>query len=227
MVTSVTRLPAYGLFGGSFDPIHMGHLSLAKEVHKTLGLEQMALLPAYQQPLKAGAGADSGDRAEMLRLALEDYPELEVDSRELSRQGPSYTVETLQDWRQQYGESVCLCFCLGVDSLLQLHKWKLWPALFELANLVVLARPGWPADELAELGLPIDLREQLHKRRCSSVDELLSQSAGLWIELEAPLMDVSSTQIREQLAGGVSPSSLALPAAVANYIERHGLYCAN
>lgn len=224
---SVTKLPAYGLFGGSFDPVHLGHLTLAEEVRRALGLEQMALLPAYRQPLKDGAGASSDDRAEMLRLALLDYPGLNLDDRELSRRGQSYTVETLQGWRQQHGESVCLCFCLGADSLAQLHKWKQWPDLFKLANLVVLARPGWGEDKLEESDVPVALKEQLQQRRCYDSSELLTQPAGLWIELEAPLIDVSSTQIREQLAQGACPSSLALPKAVANYIEVHNLYCRN
>lgn len=227
MATSAIKLPAYGLLGGSFDPIHQGHVRLAEEVRQTLALEQMALLPAHRQPLKNGAGASSAERAEMARLAIQDYPELTIDARELQREGPSYTVDTLRSWRREYGDDCCLCFCMGLDSLLQLHRWKQWSELFELANIVVFARPGWDWDEASRLELPEALKEALRARRCNSKEEFLQHSNGHWLEVEAPLMDVSSTQIRQQLSEGISPMTVAhLPEAVAKYIDTHGLYCA-
>ncbi|GAA6154434.1 nicotinate-nucleotide adenylyltransferase [Pseudoteredinibacter isoporae] len=231
MAISVTKLPAYGLLGGSFDPVHYGHVTLAEDVRKTLALEQMALLPAHRQPLKNGAGASSTERVDMARLAIQGYPELEVDSRELQREGPSYTVDTLRHWRQEHGEDCCLCFCMGLDSLLQLHRWKDWPELFELANIVVFARPGWSWDgvleQRTENGLPDALSTQLQQRRCENKEELLQHRNGRWFELEAPLLDISSTHIRQQLLEGVPPLAVAhLPEAVAKYIDTHGLYCA-
>ncbi|MBB6522953.1 nicotinate-nucleotide adenylyltransferase [Pseudoteredinibacter isoporae] len=235
MAISETKLPAYGLLGGSFDPIHQGHVTLAEEVRRALALEQMALLPAHRQPLKNGAGASSIERAEMARLAIQDYPELTIDTRELEREGPSYTVDTLRDWRRSYGHHCCLCFCMGLDSLLQLHRWKAWPELFELANLVVFARPGWAwgnalaqdATKETKDALPEVLKTQLLQRRCENKEELLQHSNGRWFELEAPLMDISSTHIRQQLSDGAPPLEVAhLPEAVAKYIDTHGLYCA-
>ncbi|WP_299982398.1 nicotinate-nucleotide adenylyltransferase [uncultured Pseudoteredinibacter sp.] len=227
MAISATKLPAFGLFGGSFDPVHRGHICLAEKVQQSLGLQGMALLPAAQQPLKGLANVSARQRLAMLNLALTPFPNLSVDARELGRSGPSYTVDTLQQWRLEHDEKACLCFCMGLDSLMQLHRWHRWEQLFELANLIVLARPGWSWAEAAS-ALPPKLQAELKARRCEDVAPILVTPKGKWILLEAPLMDISSTKIRQQLAAGVPASQLSeLPQSVANYIEEHSLYCAN
>ncbi|MCV6623549.1 MAG: nicotinate-nucleotide adenylyltransferase [Cellvibrionaceae bacterium] len=227
MVTSATKHSAYGLFGGSFDPVHRGHICLAEQVQQSLGLQSMALLPAAQQPLKGSANVSAEQRLAMLNLAVAEASSLSVDARELERSGPSYTVDTLQEWRLEHDEKACLCFCMGLDSLMQLHRWHRWEQLFELANLIVLARPGCSLAEGANT-LPPQLQAELNARQCFDIAPLLAAPKGRWMLLEASLMDISSTKIRQQLAAGVPASQLSeLPQSVANYIEEHSLYCAN
>lgn len=136
-------------YGGTFDPVHAGHLAMAEAAAQALGVP-VRLMPAADPPHRAVPGADARHRAAMLDLAVQGQPMLRVDRRELLRAGRSYTIHTLHEQRAQYGADAPLAFLIGADSLRTLHTWKDWRALLEGAHLVVAERPGSPLDDLAE-----------------------------------------------------------------------------
>ncbi len=132
-----------GLFGGTFDPVHNGHLRMALEAGEELALEQVRLLPCHRPPHRETPNVDSDQRTHMLRLAVESCPLLKLDDRELRRDGPSYTLETLQSLRAELGPEVSLIWVMGSDSFLGLESWHRWRELLDYAHLLVVARPGW------------------------------------------------------------------------------------
>ena len=136
-----------GVFGGTFDPIHIGHLRMALELKEQLGLDEMRLLPCHQPPHRDAPQVSSAQRAEMLRIALHDCPELQLDERELRRDKPSYTYDTLMELRAELGDDVSLVLCMGADAFSGLPNWYCWQELIRLAHLVVIARPGWNIPE--------------------------------------------------------------------------------
>jgi nicotinate-nucleotide adenylyltransferase len=183
-----------GVFGGSFDPVHLGHLVAAECARSELQLDQVRFVPAAQQPLKAaGHAASARDRAAMLRAAIADHPAFVLDPRELERGGPSYTVETLRSLRADFpGDQ--LFFILGADAARDLDSWREADALPGLARLVVVTRPG------AALG---------------------PQLAPFAVTV--PGIDLSATMVRERVRRGASIRYL-VPRPVEDYIKTHGLY---
>lgn len=216
MDTSAPKPHCLGFFGGTFDPIHLGHLRLALELKQRLALDEMRLLPCYIPPHRAAPGADAQQRLKMLQLALADCAELRWDSRELQRENPSYTYDTLRELRTELGVDVSLSWCMGMDSFASLYSWHRWQELIELAHLVVIARPGW---EMPTQGLVADLIAQ-HR---AGVDAIRTASAGKLVILEQRLLPISATEIRAQIQAGESPQFL-VPDAVWSYIRAQGLY---
>lgn len=218
MVTSAPeiRRRVLGLFGGTFDPIHYGHLRMALEFQQRLGFSEMRLLPCHLPPHREAPGRSSADRAAMVRLAVAECPQLSVDERELQREQPSYTVETLAQLRDELGAGVSLCWCVGMDSLVTLNQWHRWSELLDYAHLVVAGRPGWcpPQDgEVAEW-----LRQQQ-----GDVQALHHHTHGRVVLVEQSMLDISATAIRRMLAVGESTQFL-LPEAVRHYIETNHLF---
>ncbi|WP_428818867.1 nicotinate-nucleotide adenylyltransferase [Microbulbifer sp. MCCC 1A16149] len=204
------------LFGGTFNPVHFGHLRMALELKEVLGFEEMRLLPSHQPVHRAAPGVTAEARRDMLALALADCPALQLDQRELLRAGPTYTVDTLEELRAELGEGVSISFCMGLDSLLGLPGWHRWERLIELAHLVVVARPGWqfPAQgEVAEL---------LATHR-GDIGDLQQRAAGRILVREQTLLPISATGIRSLIESGRSPQYL-LPQRVLEYIQTHQLY---
>jgi nicotinate-nucleotide adenylyltransferase len=208
-----------GIFGGTFDPVHFGHLRPALDVKQALGLREMRLIPAFQPPHREVPVANPGQRLTMLRAAVGDEPDLLVDNREMRREGVSYMVDTLVSLREELGDEP-LCLVLGADAFMQLDSWHQWPRIPELAHLVIAHRPGWEME--------VDLlSEELQRlwRQCLAAEaaELTAQPAGrLWLQPVTQL-DISATRIRDLVAAGESPRFL-LPDAVWNLIRMHGLY---
>jgi len=192
-----------GILGGTFDPIHYGHLAIAEEARVLLQFDQVLLIPAAQQPLKqAGHQASPLQRLEMARLACADNPYLQVSSMEIERQGPSYTVDTLQALEQAgLGE---LFFIIGADAVAELYRWYAAARVIELAHIVAVARPG------------ISFDPQLVEQRLPGVSKRLTTLAG-------PALDISSTNLRQRIATG-KPIRYQTPQAVVEYIEQHQLY---
>lgn len=216
MGTSAPKPHSLGLFGGTFDPIHLGHLRLALELKQQLALDEMRLMPCYIPPHRASPSVDAQQRLTMLQLALKECPQLHWDARELQREKPSYTYDTLREFRTELGEEVSLSWCMGMDSFVALDTWHRWQELIELAHLVVVARPGW---ELPAQGPVADLIVQ-HR---ADAEAIRSASAGKLVILEQRLLPISATEIRAQIKAGESPQFL-VPDAVWSYIRAQGLY---
>jgi len=205
-----------GIFGGTFDPIHIGHLRIALEIKQQLQLDEMRLLPCYLPPHRPAPGASANQRVEMLEIALQGCTELQVDKRELQRDNPSYTYDTLCELRAELGAQTSLCLCMGMDSFATLDTWHNWDQLLQLAHIIVVARPGW---FLPELGAVAEL---LHLHRYN-IDVIAEAAAGAIVVLEQRLLPISATDIRAQIHAGNSPQFL-VPDRVWNYIRRHQLY---
>jgi nicotinate-nucleotide adenylyltransferase len=205
-----------GLFGGTFDPVHRGHLQVAEEVRSVLELDDFRMLPAADPPHRRGTHASAGHRLAMLELALADHPHLTIDRRELDREGPSWMVVTLESLRREQAERPLL-LVLGQDSANSLDRWHRWRELIRLAHLVIMTRPGQSP------GYSAVLAESLAGREVRRRAELFSAPAGRVLHLEVTPLHISSTQVRTRAGEGRSLTDL-VPDAVAAYIERHGLY---
>lgn len=206
------------VYGGTFDPIHCGHLGIAQAARDALACT-VHLMPAGDPPHRAAPGADGAARAEMIALAIADVPGLVLDRDELVRAGRSYTVDTLTRLRRALGRQTPLAWLIGADSLLGLPTWHRWQALFELAHLVVADRPGSALDA----ALPVELASALADRWTSDPAQLQLQPAGRVLRLHQPLSEVSATDVRARLARGASTKN-RLPARVAAFIHEKGLY---
>jgi nicotinate-nucleotide adenylyltransferase len=206
------------LYGGTFDPVHDGHLAIARSARDALPAT-VHLMPAADPPHRAPPGASAVHRVAMLRLALGDEPGLCLDLRELGREGRSWSVDTLRALRQEIGGAPPVALLVGADSFAGLPTWKEWEALFGLAHFVVASRGGSP---LAG-DLPPPLEAALAGRIAASAEALRQSPCGRVWFLRQPLHPHSASDIRARIASGRAWRHL-LPAAVADYIEAHGLY---
>ncbi len=209
-------LRTIGLLGGTFDPIHYGHLRPAEEVREALALSELRLVPARIPPHRARPRAGPGTRAALARLAAADNPSLRVDERELHREGPSYTVDTLAELRAELG-AVSLCLIVGYDTFLGLPGWSRWRQLFEHAHVVVTERPGSGGE------LPEALAAEVARRGGATPQELRRSPAGRIAFHAVTPVDVSATAIRRALAHGRSVRYL-MPERVRQYVVEQGLY---
>jgi len=208
----MTRL---GVLGGTFDPIHNGHLDLAAAAREALSLDQVVLLPSHVPPHRDTPGASAAHRFAMTALAVADHPELVASDFELAAPGPSYTSMTLDRLEATGIDTTSLFFVLGADAFADIASWKDYPVILDRCHLVVVSRPGTPAADLRRL-LP-DLESRM-------VDGSGETNAGSRVFLvEATTSPVSSTDVRQRLADGRSVAGL-VPDAVAAYIRRHELY---
>lgn len=203
-------------FGGSFDPVHRGHLVTALELVAALKLQRLYFLPAALSPLK-NTSLTSPHRIAMLQLAIQDQPQLALDRRELDRPPPSYTIDTLKALRSEHGARQPLAFIMGMDSFLSLPQWRDWRQLTDFAHLLVVTRPGYHAEFSA------DLQEWTNNHRCNDRQLLEYQANGLICFVETSPCAISSSAIRASLASG-TPAKSILPPAVADYIYTHHLY---
>ncbi|MDR2870976.1 MAG: nicotinate-nucleotide adenylyltransferase [Xanthomonadaceae bacterium] len=214
---STTALRIY--YGGTFDPVHDGHLAIARAACEALNSE-VTLMPAADPPHRAAPGADAQQRCAMLELAIADDPRLRIDRRELLRTGPSYTVDTLQDLRSEYGEDAPLALLIGADSLLALPDWRRWRDLFALTHLIVAERPG----SLLGGDWPAPLAEMIEGRWTQRAAALVESPAGSLYRLHQPLRIESATRIRQEITDRMAHWRDWVPPPVADYIVQHGLY---
>jgi nicotinate-nucleotide adenylyltransferase len=208
-----------GIFGGTFDPVHFGHLRPALEVKQALGLREMRLIPAYQPPHREPPVANPGQRLTMLRAAVGGETDLLVDAREMQREGPSYMVDTLSSLREELGDEP-LCLVLGSDAFLQLDSWHQWQRIAELAHIVVTHRPGWALD--IDAASPA-LQQLWRERHTDDASELAKAPAGKIILQAVTPLEISATAIRALVAAGQNPRYL-VPEPVWNLIRMQGLY---
>ena len=208
-----------GIFGGTFDPIHYGHLRLAETAREALGLGRVRLIPAGQPPHRATPGAAGAHRLEMARLAAADNPAFEVDPAEVEAAQASYTILTLERLRAERDPRRPLVLLLGVDAFLGLPTWRRWTELFDFAHLAVANRPGYSLDGAT---IPAALAEEAKRRQASS-SILGAAPAGHLVQFAMTPLAISATDIRARCAAGQSLRYL-LPPPVVDYISRHQLY---
>jgi nicotinate-nucleotide adenylyltransferase len=204
-----------GVLGGTFDPIHFGHLRPALEVYELLALAELRFIPCHVPPHRAAPDTPARHRLAMVGLAIAGVAGFRVDRRELDRTGPSYTVDTLRELREEIGAECPLLLIMGMDAFAGLHTWHRWDEIPALAHVVVAHRPGsTAAPDAPYLGLA---------PAAESPEILRGRPAGLVFFQPVTQLDISATSIRECLRAGHSPRYL-LPDAVCRYIAEQGLY---
>jgi len=199
-----------GILGGTFDPIHNGHLRTALDVLQALDLDELRLIPLRDPPHRQQPSSTPKQRLEMLHAAITRVPDLTVDRRELDREGKSYSVLTLQSLRQELGNTP-ICMILGQDAFQGFPQWHKPEEILHLAHLVVMQRPGEPK------------QTPYPEHMTDHPDDLRSNPGGRIYMQAVTQLDISSTRIREMLQAGHSPRYL-LPGTVLDIIERDGLY---
>ncbi|WBM69604.1 nicotinate-nucleotide adenylyltransferase [Buttiauxella sp. WJP83] len=217
MANSASRLTA--LYGGTFDPIHYGHLKPVEALAKQVALQHVTIMPNNVPPHRQQPLANSQQRKAMVELAIAGKPLFRLDDRELQRETPSYTVETLEQLRAEIGATQPLAFIIGQDSLLNLQRWHRWETLLTLCHLLVCQRPGYSLT----MNTPAE-QQWLDAHLTSSVEQLHAQPAGKIFLAQTPLYDISATNIRQRLEQH-QPCDDLLPPAVAEFIRQHHLYC--
>lgn len=208
------------LFGGTFDPVHIGHLRVAWEASEILQAP-VHIMPARIPPHRSSPMAGAAERVAILEAALAGQDRLRMDLRELGRDGPSYTVDTLRDLRREYGSAKPLVLLVGADAFAGLDRWHAWRDLFELAHLGILSRPGQSPPWPRVLTDAVD-------GRLVSPDALSGSAAGRVARIDVTPLDISASRVRELIAEGRSPryllpeSVLARPDLLACYTQRTG-----
>ncbi|KAB2639764.1 MAG: nicotinate-nucleotide adenylyltransferase [Verrucomicrobia bacterium] len=212
-----------GILGGTFDPVHKGHLQLAADACKKLELGQILWIPSANPPHRDQPGTPAAQRLAMVALAIRRQTQFVLDDCEVRRNEPSYTVVTLEDLRSRHGNQRPLVLLLGIDAFLGLHTWHRWRELFSLAHIAVATRPGFSlqADDMAP-----ELHVEFEKRLDPAVKTLATQAAGSIVPFAITPVDVSASDVRHRLSKGEKVANL-LPDAVLDYIAANHLYAQN
>lgn len=216
-IDKITGKSGVAIMGGTFDPIHNGHLRTAVEVLDRYQYSELRLIPCFQPVHKGRPSVSPQQRLEMAKLAISGDARLRVDSREMDREGPSYSVDTLRDIRSEIGPNESLIMVLGMDSFLSLPTWLNWQQLIQYSHLLVVSRPGWEPNLISELSAFCE-----NYRAASSHELQCAPSGRVWFETLTPL-GISSSMIRA-LARKNESIAYLLPEPVQKYIEQHQLY---
>ena len=202
-----------GVYGGTFDPVHFGHLRTALEVKEVFGLDELRLIPCFIPPHRDQPSSSADDRVKMLELAIDGCAGMIVDTREIDRGGPSYMVDTLASLRQEVGTESVLLF-VGGDAFLKITAWYQWRRLFDFAHVVVMTRPGYESSKLESF---------FQHRLTTSAERLRRTPAGGLFFQPVTALEISATAIRQIIAEKRDPGFL-LPESVIKYIRNHKLY---
>lgn len=209
-----------GLFGGTFDPVHFGHLRLAEEALTHLGLGSVRWIPAGNPPHRGVPQVTAAQRLAMVLRLTADNPHFSVDAAEVEAAAPSYTVHTLERLRRQFGPAQPLVLLVGADAFAGLPSWHRWADILQLAHVAVSHRPGFP---VAANSLPAPLAEVFRARQLADASGLRAVPAGGIVTFAMTQLAISATQIRKLLANDLSARYL-LPDTVLDYIRAHSLY---
>lgn len=210
---------AIGILGGTFDPIHCGHLRLAQEVAEALTLACVRFIPGGTPPHRATPQTATADRVAMVKLAIADNPLFALDARETQREGRSYTYDTLASLRAELGATVPLVLMLGADAFLGFHTWHRWREIFDLAHLAVASRPGANVSGIADAALA----EAFAQRRSADASAVHIAPAGAIVVVPITALDISSTAIRRARVLGRSARYL-VPPDVYRYIDVNHMF---
>lgn len=206
-----------GILGGTFNPIHHGHLRVALEMSERLWLEKVHLIVSANPPHRQAPQTPAEMRFEMVKLAIENEKNLIADDREIKRNRPSYTVETLLEMRKEFGEDVSFCLILGMDAFLGLPTWFEWEKLLKLTHLIITQRPEIN-QQFSET-----LQNLLEKHQIDNKIKLQEKSRGYILFEALPMLNISATQIRQCFLEKKNPHYL-LPESVLTFISQQGLY---
>ncbi len=208
------------VLGGSYDPVHRGHVALGLHFAAALGADELRVIPAGLPWQKGGLQASADQRVAMLRLAFADAPlPVTIDRQEIERAAPTFTIDTLRQLRAEYGARTSIAFLMGADQLRRLDTWNAWRALFEQAHFCVAPRPGFALDE----GNLPDAVAREFARRLATPEHIRNTPHGLTYLAQDFAVDISATQIRAALQRGDKAGSLIAP-VVLDYIQQHNLY---
>jgi nicotinate-nucleotide adenylyltransferase len=213
-------LSGIAVFGGTFDPVHFGHLRSAIEVAEFLSLKSVRLIPASHPAHRGSPLSTSEQRLQMLKLAVAEESALEVDDRECRRTGPSFMVDTLASLRAEFGSDQPLILVLGIDSFLTLAEWYKWQRIIQLAHILVLNRPGW---DHRNYDPDPELNKLLKDREVFTRESLLVEPSGKILRINLSQLEISATGIRQAVANQQSIRYL-VPDAVLEYISNNGIY---
>lgn len=204
-----------GIFGGTFDPVHYGHLKPAQDVMRELGLSKVLFIPNSVPPHREQPDLPTAMRIELLQLAVSDYNGFELDLREIDRSGMSFMLDTLISLKQDYADEK-LCLIIGMDAFLTISHWYQWRSLFDYCHMVVTARPGFE--------LPADLDAELRDRLVDSADALEQNESGKILIKSVSLLDISSSEIRQRVANAEDISELMPRNVYSKYREIMSLH---
>jgi nicotinate-nucleotide adenylyltransferase len=207
------------ILGGTFNPIHLGHLYLATKLQEKCNFDSIRFMPAALPALKDTPSATSEQRAEMVDIAISDHPYFAVDTRELSRPGTSYTIDTLVLLREELGYQVSLCWLMGSDAFAHLNAWHRWQELLNYAHLIVVKRPN--NSDLSDLNP--EVKNLLSEHEVKTIQEIRVQAHGKILVQEIAALDISSTAIREKIRNKQDVGDM-IPNGVLSYIQQHDLY---
>ena len=197
-----------GIYGGSFDPVHLGHLKTATSIKNELGIERLFLLPCYEPVHKQSLNYSSEQRLEMLSLAIQDFPELEIDTREILREGSSFMIDTLIELVEEFNNHT-ICLIIGMDSFINFKSWKQWDEFADLVHMVVLPRSGNQPDKKS-----LDTFDLAKDK-----DHLKSELTGLLYFSNSKLINISSSDIRDKIANDQNLGQL-VPSSVINLLQK-------
>ncbi len=197
-----------GIYGGSFDPVHLGHLKTATSIKNELGIERLFLLPCYEPVHKQSLNYSSEQRLEMLSLAIQDFSELEIDTREILREGSSFMIDTLIELVEEFNNHT-ICLIIGMDSFINFKTWKQWDEFADLVHMAVLPRSGNQPDKKS-----LDTFDLAKDK-----DHLQSELTGLLYFSNSKLIDISSSDIRDKIENDQNLDQL-VPSSVINFLQK-------
>lgn len=208
-----------GILGGTYNPIHYGHLRMAQELAEALNLAEVRLIPSANPPHKDDVTVSAEHRAAMVELAIVDNPLFTLDHCELEREGASFTIDTLIELSESLGGDAALCLIMGSDAFVKLNTWHRWQSLLDYAHIILVQRPSTQPQEK----LPSELEALLHDHYTDLHDDLMHENTGFITMQPISAQDISSTRVRELLGQEQSVKYLT-PDAVVEYIQQHRLY---
>jgi len=208
-----------GVYGGTFDPIHFGHLRPAFEILQSFGLSQIRFIPCGVPPHRDSPRATAEQRLAMLERAIEGVPEFVSDAREIRRSGPSYMIDTLRSLQSELAGEAC-CLILGMDAFAAFHTWHQWRDILHYCNLLVMQRPEFEPEQVINAS---ELQDLVRQARVSEVSDFVREAPGKLIFYPVTQLDISSTRIRESIGQQRSPRFL-MPDRVIALIEQQGIY---
>ncbi len=218
----MTDFPLIGIYGGTFDPIHYGHLRVAEELADTLDFDRLYFVPAGEPRLRNAPVASKFHRSRMVALSTQNNTRFSLDEREIKRAGVSTTVESLREYRSEHHGEAALCFVMGADTFVKIHLWRHWHEIFQLSHLVIVDRPG-SMRMMNQNNFPLEIQRACASRWITNPDDLKYRISGMIYIAQTTLLDISATRIRSFIAANKSIRYL-LPDIVADYVKTHHLY---